>query len=135
MHTNVFASKRFLFTNNGAVGTCCACPRPPNKTVGTCCARPPRTRILSLNYEMKKITILLPLMTRSDSSFAQRQPLTTTLAKNDRGNLPAVVEATGTFQPVRPSGIQQNSSWRERGTDVRSTSLRAVRPSGIQQNS
>jgi hypothetical protein len=63
---------------------------------------------------MKKIAILLLLMTLWDPSFAQSQPITNALAKNDRRDHSAV--ATEAFLPDWPTGIQQNSIWSAIGT-------------------
>ncbi len=60
---------------------------------------------------MKKIAILLILMSLNDSSFAQS--IADALEQNDRQLLPAAVEAAVTFRPGGPTFVQQNSGWRE----------------------
>ncbi len=65
---------------------------------------------------MKKIAILLILITLNDSSFAQS--IADALEQNDRRLLPAAVEAVVAFRPGGPTSVQQNSGWREMGTLV-----------------
>jgi hypothetical protein len=80
---------------------------------------------------MKPFAILFLLMSLSAPAFGQSQ----LPAQNDRGDRTAAVETMRTFQPVGPTGEQENSSWSAMGTDVRSTSLRTVGPTGEQENS
>src|ERR1700689_4707569 len=63
---------------------------------------------------MKKIAILLLLMTLSDASIAQSQWIANVIATNDRGLLPTTVE--GTFKPDRPSSVCQDTISHARGT-------------------
>ncbi len=63
---------------------------------------------------MKKIAILLILMSLNDSSFAQS--IADALEQNERRLLPAAVEAAFTFRSGGLTSVQQNSGWREMGT-------------------
>lgn len=82
---------------------------------------------------MKKIAILLLLLTLSDSSFAQSQLLVNAHAQNDRGDRIAVVEPTEAFLPDRQTGAQQNFSWSEMKTPGNYPS--SVSPTGYECSS
>jgi hypothetical protein len=85
--------------------------------------------------KIEKIAIgsLTILLAAATSVHAQRFADVPTI--NNGGVITSVVEVMNTFEPDRPSRIQQDSISHVMGTDVRSTSLRTDRPSRIQQDS
>lgn len=64
---------------------------------------------------MKKIALVFLVVMLSTSSGVLGQPIANALAKNDRGSLPAVVEAREAFLPDRPTFVQQNTVWHGNG--------------------